>query len=244
MNKNGKFEDIEYIQVTRNGDVLGTYTGIEVNGKSKFDLQVMIGKDFGTEKLSLSINKKNEFVNKVMMLRGVVIGIKNKKEVLSKNDSKNELIINLLSVLQKKIENIAKDKNDVTSVNYIDMIKQSYEIRFDTMQERIDFLKNELTEHKKYIVELESESNKSGIDVNNVITSLMQFKNLLLKPKESKDVILSSNNKSKIPDTMINIMSKIDYSKIKENDLKQYINLLQQFSLNLPQRKNKVKENA
>jgi hypothetical protein len=233
MNKTGKFEDIEYIQVSRHGKIMGTYKGSEVNGKTKLQLQEMIGKDYGQDRFSLSINKTGTFTNTAMQIRGIILGTQTQKKDVVENEN-NSIVLDTLRKLEATIQNVNTGKENYSYDSILEMIKQSYQIRFDALLERISFLKTELEDCKSYIRELENEANnKSNIDISSMLSSVMQFKNLLSSKKPTQ-TLSDINVEDDIPHELLNVLSDVDYKSLPKKDLIKYISLLEQFSKNLP----------
>lgn len=230
MNKDGKFEGIEYIQVIRGGSVLYTYKGNEVNNLSKLEFQQKIGKDVGQGRFRLAIKEKGQFKNKNMITRGIVLG----------NTSGN------ITDDKEKISIPVSDKIETSNYSkdtMLDMMQMSYQMRYDTLKERNDYLQDEIKEYKEYVKELESNNendNGKSIDFSKILGSVMQLKNLA-KNKNIKSNLKEKLEKleNKVPKKMLDALNKVDYSNISENEINTYVNLLASY---LPQKEKKEKE--
>lgn len=239
MNKNGKFENIQYIQVSKNGKVLKTYKADEVNGLTKAQFQEVLGKDFGQERLSLSVNKKNSFTNTSMQIRGIILDEKNEIQKPETRSNKDEVIIGQIKMLNDKIETIKSGSGNETFSReaMIMLIKDSYEIKYGVLNEKIEDLKKEIIEYKDYIKELEDSQTNSSPDISSLLTSVMQFKNMF-NAKKAKSNLKGNEQipKDGIPSSILYPLNNIDYNAIDEKQLIDYASLLRQFAEKLPQK--------
>lgn len=230
--KDGKFRNIEYMQISKGGEVLGTYKGVEVNGKTKSELQQMLGRDFGQKRFSLSLNTKNAFTNSAMQIRGIIIGMK--KPDKKPAGDKNSLIVERIEKLQSKFDQIIPAKG-LSMEDALELIKTSYQIRFDALNERIRTLVNEIDDYKRYVKELEQGQN--GTSISSILSQVAQLKGLL-KIKDSggnKSKIASVTNK--IPAELLNVLSEVDYSTFDKKDISNYADVLKGLITNVSKTK-------
>jgi len=238
------FKDVEYIEISKNGIPLYTFTEKEVNGITKFEFQKMLGKKFGVDRFSASMKFKNNYTNKKFPIRSIVLG-----EVKNVKDNNNGQSVNKIDELENIIKQIPNQNPAENYTQLLDLTKLTYENEINRLRETIQEQKNEIADYKKEVKELNKENVKliKKIDEaeneggNNFVDMLLQLNQLrgVLKTgsgmaKNSSSLKNVKSDVSDIPEEMLEALGKVDYSKIPKQDIQKYIMLFENISNQLP----------
>lgn len=217
------FSGLDYVEVIKDGTSLHTYPGNEVEGKSRFDIQKDIGKHFGVGTYYIQYKKSDEASARQMKIRGLKFGENNMTE--KKDNNFDNQMKNILAELKH---------ND----NGLEILKQSYEFKIDTLKEKIIDLQNQISELKaennKLKSDLEESSGNDSSSLLNMIQQFSQMKNIFKGGGSNGSLKDIPTNPSEIPSEFLNALGKIDYSKIPKEDLQKYISVFENFSNQLP----------
>lgn len=231
-NTTDKFTNVNYITVGLGKKILYTFQADEINGKSKFEFQKLLGEKFGNHKFHISQNDKGEFKNKSYFLPGIITGDN------LKNDVKNDIVENEnFTGLFKLI--------DERNQNHLRELEKSFNDKIIIMKESFEnekkYYNNEITKLKETILEYEKEidkinNNNGGGDIMSAISQIGQLRNLF-NPGGPANVLqdrtaqTGENPKLKI---FIDLFLKVDFDKVSNDDVNKYYNILNNFIQQLP----------
>lgn len=165
------FENVEYLQVYKNRKPMLLIEDREINGKSKTEIQKMIGERLGAGHYRTSIKYFGDPKNASGSIVAIVPG-----EDKNNSDSFDS---ERLSFLEKKIDKIAESfgKNSGTDLTLLmNMKDQAYQIQIEFYKNRIEVLEAENKNLKEQLNELD----KGTDSTSDLITQLLP---LLLKSK-------------------------------------------------------------
>lgn len=223
-NNSDLFNDVEYIKVSLGGDLLHTFEGSEINGKTKTEFQKLLGEMFGADKFNISQKDKNKFRNKVYFMNGIKLGNAHNEQNFM--DSKK---------LSNSYENIFNQINKQHEGELIRLEKLLHE----KYQAEINTVKNELANKLEYIKELEKALDKHELEDRAGIGQLMQLASLFNKGTNQPSNLGDNQNNIEgynIPKRFLDLFNKIDWVKLSQDDQNRYYSFLEQFINSLPQK--------
>jgi hypothetical protein len=168
------FDNVEYLQVYKNKKPALLLEDKEINGRTKTEIQKLVGERLGSGHFRTSIKYFGEGKNASGSIVAIVQGAQSKQP-----DS--EFDHSLISNLENKLERLSDvvSKNSGVDLNGLMLLKdQSYKIQIDFFKERIEQLQTDNKNLKDQIKNLESES---GSDTSGLIAQLLP---ILLKGKD------------------------------------------------------------
>ncbi len=242
-----KFEDVEYIEVSKDGLPVHTYSAKEVNGITKYEFQIMLGQKFGVDKFHASMKFKDNYTNKKFPIRSIVIG----ENKMTKTNNKPDTSIKKVDELESIIKQLSKQNPQESFNQLLDLTKITYQTEIDRNKETISDLKEDIRTYKletkeldaeilklkNKIIEFESESGDSG----NFLEMLTQLNKLrsVFKPGSvtqgaSPNLNDVRSDAGDIPKGFIDALGKVDYSKVPEGDIEKYIALFDNIATQLP----------
>lgn len=186
------YDNVDYLHITRQAKTLLQF-GKEINGKKKSEIQALIGLKLGEGRFNYSL----KFDNDGKIYRGTIRGFIPENEK-TKKDSVESIEI---ESLKNQIDNMSKS---------IDVDK------LFTMQEKVfnnqmTFLSKQIELQQKQIETLQKNNNdSSGMDLTSLILPLLMNKGKATMTL--KDT--ATNNTYNLPDSVINVISKVDFSKL------------------------------
>lgn len=228
-----KIENAEYLDLIKNKVLIKTYKGKDINGLSWRDLQIKIGADLKQSAQFYYVLKlKNE--NKIY--KGIIRSVSESASEPEKPQTNKEYYQELES-LKQEIKNISS--GSVNTDLLIKVTSQSYENQIQFLKEQLSTKDNYINRLELKIETLENELDECASNDNNK-TSISQYIELAqmflkskaggLKPVES----LANSDQSDIPQSLLDILGLVDYSKIPQSDLDQLLNYLRIFIQKLP----------
>lgn len=216
------FENVEYLLVTYHGTPIITLDGNDVNGKSKAELQYKLGSEYGEKNFNFSMKVKGKLKNETGGIRGIKIG--------SSNQNKNEDME--LNELRKEIKEL-KSNNNFDRIEKL--IDEKYQIEVKHLNERIKSLEKDYNELEKEYNSLVLQIEKNESNDNNMLSSLLKLipmDKLIGKPSLADN----PNNSNQIRPEILNVLNEVDYSKLSDQDINQYAQILKQFTNSLPKK--------
>lgn len=215
------FTNVDYFLISKNKQPVYTFTGDEINGKTKTELQYYLGELYGNELFNYSLKRKDNAKNESGFIRSIVPG---------RNDTMNKM--------KKEIPASNNDNFDIIRK----LIAEKFELEIEHLKEKIkekDSLilaitkeKNEVEkEYNTLVDKIEKESGGMNGTLLNLITKFLP-KDIL----DSSKMGLSDNTNKEItiPAELLNVLNRVDYTKLTKDQIKQYADLLASFINNLP----------
>ena len=229
-----KIQDAEYLDLIKNKVLVKTYKGKEINGLTWRELQLKIGNDLKQSTQYYYVLKNK---NETKVSKGIVRSVAENIPEYDKPQAISKEYYQELENLKQEIKNLGS--GNLNTELLIKVTSQGYE-------NQIQFLKDQLLIKDNYINKLENkiESLENDLDEcagnDNNKTSISQYIELAqmflkskagnLKPVES----LANSDQSDIPQSILDILGLVDYSKIPQSDLDQILNYLRIFIQKLP----------
>ena len=238
------FRDIEYIEISKNRNTLITFEGKEVNGLTKYEFQLLLGKKLGADKFSASLKFKNNYTNKKFPIRGIILGenkiLKAEEKTMPVKDNTNH---NDIAKLIERFSNVNPTEN---FNQMLGLTKTTYEGEISRLKESIADLKMDLNSYKTENKELQKEiiaknnelnENEGGSGILDMLMQFNQLRNSFSKKGATPNVSNLENVKSdagSIPEGFLNALGKVDYSKVPAEDITKYIALFDNIANQLP----------
>lgn len=160
------FENVEYLQVYRNRKPVLLIENEKINGRTKTEIQKLIGEKLGAGHYRTSIKYFGDPQN----ASGSIVAIVPGDVVPNKDEFDTEKINKLENKIDKLVETLGKNSGVDLSL-LMNMKDQSYQIQIDFYKSRIAMLENENNSLKTRIKELESE--QTGNDTNDLVNTLL-----------------------------------------------------------------------
>ena len=242
LQPDNKFEDVEYIELTQNKKTVHTFPSNEIEGITKYELQKKIGDMFGTGKFFASVKYNGQYSNKRFPIKGLILGT----NTMSNNTDQ--------SISKDEIEKLLKNNSNNNNSGVIEVLKLTYANQIDSLKEVIKDLKDTLRDRDKEIsktndiinslkdqirdLEINESKKDEGGGLLEMVSQLAALKSGGLSGLfgSTKTPVLTSINSdpSDIPPEFINALGKVDFSKISDEQKKQYVNVFNQFANQLP----------
>ena len=225
-----KFVNIEYLQLFKNKNAVYTFDGVDVEGKTKKEIQLLIGNKFGNQRFSASIKYKDQFNNVVLPLTGIKMGEDNK--------SNNEI-----KMLSDKLDNVISSGGMDNTKFLLDMQKQTFDFIIAEKDKQITRLENEVKDLNNDLDDFEKQLEKLNSDddggIQKILSQVSQFYQFYSASKGKKTSSLKGlddipSDSTSIPPEFLHELGKIDYEKIPAEQRSGIINMFRQFSSNLP----------
>ncbi len=218
------FENVEYLLISYHGTPVITYDGKEVNGKSKAEIQYLLGKDYGEKNFNFSMKVKGKLKNETGGIRGIKIGSSNNNTKLEDMETKE---------IRKELETLKTNNLDLITK----LIDEKYQIQIEHYKETVKQLQKDYSDLEKEYNSLVSQVEKNESNENNMLTSLLKL--LPLDKLTSQASGLSNSQTPKqldIRPEILNVLNEVDYSKLSNDDINQYAAILKQFTNQLPKK--------
>lgn len=224
------FENLEYIIISYKGSPIATIDGKELNGKSKTDLQIILGKDYGEKTFNYSAKIKGKVKNETGGIRGIVIG----------NRSPMNKDLNELSEIKKELEQFRQSSN----IDFIlKIVEQKHTIELDHYKEKLKDMTKERDDYAKLYNDIFDEMEKKESNNDNMLNNLLKIlpmdkivKGLTGSPATLGDQNQPVNNNVSIHPKLLEVLNKVDYSKVSDSDINNYASILQNFVNQLPRK--------
>ena len=210
---NNVLKNIDYFHVFKNGKVV-LMLGNELDGKTKTELQQEIGNRLGNGTYTYSMKYLNDAKNYRGKIRG--FSLEEKNNIKESEDMTDPALV---AVLGKLAENLS-NKHDEN--NFSAQLEKFYKLQMDFQKEQILKLEKELEKIKK-----ENEAGSGGID----LSTLMSLQNMITGTKPQGQSFQSNVNPVgiKIPGAIIQVLRKVDFSKMDEKTKNDLANSLAQY---------------
>jgi len=229
---NDIFKNVEYMYITYAGKSVVTFKGVEIEGKNKAEIQYLLGEKFGEKNFHYSIKIKGKLKNETGGIRGIKIGT-------STNEFDNMDI--------KEINSIRKELNELKSHSNLDLItkliEDKHQLEIKHLNEKLVILTKEKLEFENAYNDIVKEIEKKENGNSDLLTSLLKYLPM--------DKILSGitpgaslsnrqdspiNNQISIHPEILNVLNKVDYTKLSDQQVKQYASILNSFVNDLPKK--------
>lgn len=229
IKNNDIYSDVEYIYISYKGMPIVTLEGSSVNGKTKTQLQYELGKEFGEKNFNYSMKIKGKLKNDSGGIRGIRIG---------SADNKPKEIDSNFNDLKKELMEL-KNNNNFDRIEKL--IDEKYQIQIKHLEEKIKDLQKENNDYEKNYNDLIKQVEKSENSENSMLTNLLKMipiDKLLGKPTPglANNQVPGPSGQVNIRPEILNVLNKVDYSKLTDEQVKQYAELLIQFTNNLPKK--------
>ena len=207
-------KSIDYFHVFKNGKPVEMFTGKDLDGKTKTELQQEIGNRLGNGTFTYSMKYLNDAKNYRGKIRGFSIEEKNKL-----NESEDMTDPALIAVLGKLAENLS-NKPDESKVS--NQIEKFYKLQIELLEKQVTKMERELEKIKK-----ETESGNGGFDLQ----TLMGLQNMMTGTKQPAQSFQSNVNPVgiKIPGAIIQVLRKVDFAQMDEKTKNDLANSLAQY---------------
>lgn len=218
------FENVEYLLISYHGTPVITFDGKEINGKSKAEIQYLLGKDYGEKNFNFSMKVKGKLKNETGGIRGIKIGSSNNNLKLEDMENKE---------IRKEIDALKANNFELITK----LIDEKYQIQIKHLENDLKQLEKDYSELEKEYNSLISQVEKNESNENNMLTSLLKL--LPLDKLTGKPTSLASEQTNKqldIRPEILNVLNEVDYTKLSDSDVNQYASLLKQFTNQLPKK--------
>lgn len=199
------YDNVDYLHITSRNKTLLQF-GSEINGKKKSEVQALIGIKLGEGRYNYSLKIENDG----KIYRGTIRGFipEDKKQ---KKDTVESIEI---ESLKHKIEDMNKSGIDVDKL---------FSMQEKVFNNQMSFLSKQIELQQKQIETLQKSNNDSnGMDLTSLILPL-----LMNKGKATMTLNDPINNKSyNLPDRVIEVISKIDFNKLTDEQIESLSNQL------------------
>ncbi|MBK9285042.1 MAG: hypothetical protein IPM51_12115 [Sphingobacteriaceae bacterium] len=231
--------NVDYMDVTKNKEILKTYYGSDLDKLAWRDVQIKIGSDVGSEFYHYQLKFKNSDQLHKGLIRGVLKDGKTKNVAAS---SDIEKIKDSINQLNQKIVNVSSGGGVQVDL-LIQVTRQSYETQINFLNAEINRrellinkLENKIDDLETDLNECQETAQQSG-GVSQYIEMAKMFLDVKrgnLKPIDN----LKDSNINGIPQEILSVLGMVDYSQIPEQTLNEIINYLKIFIQKLPLRSN------
>ncbi len=218
--ENDIYQGIDYLQITKNRQPVYTFQGHEIEGKTKTDVQFMLGKMFGNDLFHFTLKIKGKNKNEAGQIRSISF------------DTKKDLEVSKLKEVQMT-NNISEIKK---------LIEEKHAIEKAHLEEKIKNLERDLKEVNETYNKLADEVEKKENNDNNMLAGLLKYLPLdrlfgaagPVKPLADNPNV----NQIDIDPEIIAVLNQVDYSKLTKEQIQTYANMLNQFISQLPRKGN------
>jgi len=229
-------KNVEYVDLIKDGKNI-PISGDEVEGMTWREFQLLAGKKVGSGRFSYSLKLKNEDIVHSATVKAVTDNFEVKKSDI--DDSKYSLIMNKFEQFEKAITK-AQQSGGITVDMLVQQSKFGYENQISflnqqitfkdgvivKLESKIDSLEEELDKADETLAQLESKSGWVGMmdSYKPIIVGFLQRAGA--KPTVVPTLAGDPND---IPKEVIDILSQIDYVRLKSvpdkyNELLGYLN--------------------
>jgi len=208
------FTDFEYLELSLNKKIVYTYSGDEINGKTKKDIQEMIGREYGTDTFFANAKIKGRTQNIVFPIKGIKIG----------------------AVEMKANNTISFDDYKKLQDENFSLKEQLRDKEIQTLREEIKELKNNTQTTSPIESILMTLLLKNNPELLESLGQAGQAAGTGLNDKPDNDINYgnSDQNEKKVPKVLFDILAEIDYSKISAKEIQSYADSLKMFTSTLP----------
>lgn len=230
-------KNVDYLDITKNKEILKSYSGSDIDGLAWRELQYLIGSEIGTDFYHYILKFKNQDQLNKGLIRGV---LKDGAKKQSNQSSDLEAIKKSISSLNEKIATVSSGGGVQVDL-LLTITKQSYE-------SQINFLNLEINRREQTILKLESKIDSLETDLYECqeksdksagVGQYLEMAKMFLDAKRGnlKPIgNLEDTNTNAIPAEILQVLGMVDYEKIPEQTLNEIINYLKIFIQKLPLR--------
>lgn len=208
-------ENIDYFHLFKGGKVILMFTGQDLDGKTKTELQQAIGNRLGNGTYTYSMKYLNDAKNYRGKIRGFCTD--NKKDLKEDLEMTDPALIAVLGKLAERLDTKSDDSSKVSN-----QIEKFYKLQIELLEKNLQKLEKELEKAKK-----DSESGSGGID----LSTLMSLQNMMTGTKQPIQGFQANASGSgiRIPGAIITVLRKVDFSKMDENTKDDLANSLEKY---------------
>jgi predicted oxidoreductase len=221
-------ESVDYLDLVKNKATLKTYSKKDLEGKKWRDLQIMIGKEFGGGVFYYNYKQTTSD----MVYRGTVRAIHSMINEIKDNKENN---LNDLEMIKKQIASIGQS-NGVSVDLLISIIKQSYEMRINFLNDELRRKQNFIEKLEKQIDDLNDQLDNADLQIEDLksktgINQYLEIAQSFLKAKTLKSApvaTLKDSDPADIPAEILKILGAVDWSKVSPeilNTIVMYLNM-------------------
>lgn len=226
--KSDLLKDVEYYHIVKNNHTLLT---LDVNGKTKAEVQALIGNELGEGSYIYSMKLKGQSRNKTGKIRAFITN-PDKKQVFNNMDDKR------IDAIEKTINELHASINKNSAPGFdmlLNMKDESYKMQIEFYKMQIETLRTTISEQKETIKDFEREGEKGGFDIG----QLLKFAPLLLNSKagglvkglkdftglNNEDETGLVNDPGEINPKIANLLNRLDLSKLNDAQIDNFIKM-------------------
>lgn len=225
------YKDVETFDVLKRGQLLLRLKSNEINGKSKVEIEELIGEKLGDGVYSFAIKCFGATKKNVGRIRGVT-EIKNPKEKFE-SDNMNAVFINdKINGLEASIQKLMKSNNGTDYKQILDLQKTTFEIQLDFYKTQVKNLSDEVNKLHEKIEKFEANSAEPDSQLDKILTLIPMFLNKNKITGQLRDNTISDS--TDIPPAFIDALGRVDYSQISEDQKEKILGYFNQFASQLP----------
>jgi len=233
---------IDYFDITRKGSTLLSIKDEQIYKKKWRDLQKIIGDELGTGLYTYTLKWRDSDKVETGRMRAVAVG---RGQVESEEYSG---LNSRIDQLNKKLDSMKTD--DKYSDMILTSIKESFNIRIDSLNDQLRVKDQTIIELNKEINELEKELDEMDEKLtdsenkifelesnNSEMSSWLPMIKKMIDAKMKKVTPLSdfsSSDTTDIPKKILDIIGLVDFSKVSEDKLNELAYYLNAFVQTLP----------
>jgi|GEM_PF-5414569 len=197
------YNDVEYLHITKANKTLLQFTGKDINGKRKSEIQSLIGLKLGENRFNYSL----KLMNDGKIYRGTIRAfIPDNQKTEKDNINFDQIKIN---ELEKQLKEVKEKEMSFDFDKILNMQEKIYKTQ-------IDFISKQMEIQNKQIEQLQkNQSDSSGFDLSSLILPLIMKKGQATMNLKDN----ATGNNYELPDSLINVVSKIDYSKLTQDQI-------------------------
>lgn len=217
------FKGVDYLHVFKDRKCLLKFDE-EINGKTKKELQELIGEALGEGTFKYSLKYKNDAKNYRGSIRGFIKAGTIKESI--KNDMNEKIILESINRLAESIAQTQTAKNDPEKI--VNLTEKFYKTQMEFLTKQ-----NEALEKKLDKLEKESAGNNGGLQEMLMMSILNGFNKPQAPAGAGLGGVVSSDE---IPEQFKQVFNQVDFQKMpveKINELAGQLNYIIK-TLNLP----------
>lgn len=229
-------KEIDYIDIQKSKQLLRSYSGKDVDGKTWREFQTMIGEEFGTAVYYYTLKQKNKKQIHKGQIRGInMSGKQANKDLTPKTEI--ESIKNAVMDLNKKID---QQPGQLGVETLLSLTRSGYEQQITLLNNElnrrdqyIDKIENKLDETENRLDECMQSASENNGGIAQYLTIAKEF--LSMKAGNVKPISnLKDSNPNDIPPGIIEVLGVVDWSRVDPEILSEIINYLKIFIQKLP----------
>ena len=230
---------IEFFDLTKNGTLVRTYSGDELEGVKWRQMQNKIGDELGPGLYNFNF----KHVNKPDLHKGTIRAVPTITKPIDSNDGEVSKLKNQLDVLNKRLVDLGRDSGGGVGVDVL------LQVTRDSFTTQIDFYKAEILRKELLISKYEAEIetlNKENDDLTNqlnqnqspsIIDKTLEAVAMLTKMRNtnvSPAISLKDSDTSDIPKEILDVLGLVDYTRVTQEQIDKIVSYMKMFVNNFP----------